>query len=68
MCVRYVKIIPILQHSNSSDTFKSEITSALMHLMMDCISGEGRVSNVGITSVQKLVSFKYRTSFGISER
>jgi hypothetical protein len=68
MCVRSVKLIPILQHNNSSDTFKSEITSALMHLMMDRISGEGRASNVENTSVQKLVSFKYRTSFGISER
>ena len=39
MCVHSVKLLPILQHNNSSDTSKSEITSALMHLMMDRISG-----------------------------
>lgn len=39
MCVRSVKLTPRLQHNNSSDAFKLEITSALMHLMMDCISG-----------------------------
>jgi len=57
MCVRSVKLIATLQHNISSDTSKSEITSALTHLMMDRISGEGRVSNVEITSVQKLMSF-----------
>jgi hypothetical protein len=57
MSVRSVKLILLLQHNNSSGAFILEIKSALMHLMTDRISDEGRVSNVEITSVQKLVSF-----------
>jgi hypothetical protein len=57
MCVLSVNLIPLLQHNNSLEAFKLEIKSALMHLMTDHISGERRVSNVEITSVQKLVSF-----------
>jgi hypothetical protein len=39
MCVHSAKLLPILQHNNSWDTSKSEITSSLMHLMMYRISG-----------------------------